>query len=282
MRKSSIVAIALYAGLSAAWAARPPALEPTPDLAPPPPIGASNSGAAAASSVVSPEALASSAEPESESKLIKQVQVAEAAKDWSTAETLLVLLTTKDPDRWQYSQALADVRLAEGKYGDAAASYTSALLAAGQAKLTPAIRQAMALMYSNEGTAYAKLNRNADAAAAFGKAVELSDRPGVAWFNLCATQYDMDRTADALVSCDKVIAADPTKADAWFIRASILMGNSAPDAAGRIVAPAGTVKALEKYLELAPNGPHADDAKQMLDYLSGKEPGVSSPPTAGP
>jgi hypothetical protein len=34
-----------------------------------------------------------------------------------------------------------------------------------------------------------------------------------------------------------------------------------------LVAPPGTVEALKKYLELAPNGAHAEDAKQMIDFV---------------
>jgi hypothetical protein len=39
---------------------------------------------------------------------------------------------------------------------------------------------------------------------------------------------------------------------------------------GKTLAPAGTVEALKKYLQLAPNGGHVADVKQMLDCLDGK------------
>jgi hypothetical protein len=36
------------------------------------------------------------------------------------------------------------------------------------------------------------------------------------------------------------------------------------------VVPAGTADALKKYLELSPNGPHANDVKQMLEMIGAK------------
>lgn len=202
-----------------------------------------------------------------ENDLITQLQAAQAAKDWPKAEVLAAKLTILDPQDWQYRQALADVQLKAGKYAAAADSYVAALAAAARAKLSPAIRQAMALMYTNQGNAYVKLKRNDEAIKAYTQAAQLSDHPATAWFNLCAIQYNLGQMDGALAACDKAIAADPAKADAYFIKGSVLVSNSSVDSAGKTVAPAGTVEALQKYLALAPDGPHAADVKQMLDFL---------------
>ena len=42
------------------------------------------------------------------------------------------------------------------------------------------------------------------------------------------------------------------------------------DSSGKMVAPEGTTEALNKYLELQPNGVHAQDAKGMLTALGSK------------
>jgi len=212
------------------------------------------------------------AQAQSENALISQVQAAQAAKDWPKAESALSQLIALDPQRWEYRQALADVQLRQAKYAEAADSYTAALLAAGKAKLTPGIRQAMATMYNNEGNAFLKLKRNDDAIKAYTQAAQLSDKPATALFNLCAVQFNLGKMDGALSACDKTIAADPTKADAYFIKGSILLGNSTVDANGKTVAPPGTVEALQKYLQLLPNGPHVADVKAMLDYLNGVPP----------
>jgi hypothetical protein len=57
----------------------------------------------------------------------------------------------------------------------------------------------------------------------------------LAYFNLCAAKYDMGQTgADAVAACDKAIAADPKKADAYFIKGSILFGHGTMDKNNRI------------------------------------------------
>jgi len=42
------------------------------------------------------------------------------------------------------------------------------------------------------------------------------------------------------------------------------------DKSGKMVAPQGTADDFNKYLELQPNGPYAEGAKQMLDTLGQK------------
>jgi tetratricopeptide (TPR) repeat protein len=83
-------------------------------------------------------------------------------------------------------------------------------------------------------------------------------------FNRCAIEYNAGKMADALTDCDKAIAADPARADAYFIKGSILFGDGTLVGAKWVAKP-GALEALRKYLELAPDGPHATDVAQMLD-----------------
>src|SRR5581483_3555773 len=106
--------------------------------------------------------------------------------------------------------------------------------------------------------------------AAYEKAAALDPNPGTAYFNICATMYNTANMEGAVVACDKAIAADPTKADAYFIKGSSLYGSGKLDKDGKYVPPPGTADALNKYLELAPNGAHAADVKAMLDALGVK------------
>jgi len=73
-------------------------------------------------------------------------------------------------------------------------------------------------------------------------------------------------------ACDKAIAADPNKADAYFIKGSVMIGMSDGklDPQGHLIVPPGTTDALKKYLELAPEGGHAGDVKAMLDGIGAK------------
>lgn len=71
---------------------------------------------------------------------------------------------------------------------------------------------------------------------------------------------------DAIAAFDKSIAADPTKADAYYQKGVNMIGKATLQGS-KTVAPPGTAEAFQKYLELQPNGPYADVAKQMLETI---------------
>lgn len=216
-----------------------------------------------------------------ENALIAQLNPALQAKDWATAEPILTKLIEMNPNRWDYQQALGNAQFGEGKFEEAVATYEKAIPIAENAskaenapkdaKVDPAKAKAgVAQMLTNEGNAYLKLKQNDKAIAAYNKAASLDPNPGTAYFNICATQYNTGNTEGALAACDKAIAADPTRADAYFIKGSLMVGGSKLDKDGKLEAPSGTSEALNKYLELAPDGPHANDVKAMLQAIGAK------------
>jgi hypothetical protein len=76
------------------------------------------------------------------------------------------------------------------------------------------------------------------------------------------------QTDGALDEFRKAIAADPNYAEAYYYLGSVLVGKSTLDpATGKMVAPDGTVQALQKYVQLKPDGPNAESAKQLLAAL---------------
>jgi tetratricopeptide (TPR) repeat protein len=211
-----------------------------------------------------------------ENTLIAQLNPALQAKDWATAEPILTKLIAMNPNRWDYQQALGNAQLGEGKFDEAVATYEKAIPIAENAtktdsKADPAkVKAGVSQMLTSEGNAYLKLKKNDKAIDAYTKAASMDPNPGTAYFNICATQYNSGNTQGALAACDKAIAADPTKADAYFIKGSLMVGDSKLDKDGKLQAPAGTAEALNKYLELAPDGPHANDVKAMLQAIGAK------------
>jgi tetratricopeptide (TPR) repeat protein len=195
--------------------------------------------------------------------LAAKAQTTLDAGQWDAAEAALRQLMAAEP-RWEYAGALGNAQSKQGHYQDSLLSYQRAIdLAQGRAG--PA---AMAALHVGIGNANLKLKQNDAALAAYGRAAALDPHPAVAYFNLCATMYNLGRAgAAAVAACDKAIAADPNKADAYFVKASMLFGQSTIDKNNRILVPAGTVEALNRYLALAPSGPHATDVRQMLDAL---------------
>lgn len=226
---------------------------------------------------------AQNAKAENINGLIKQYQDAANAKDWKAAITPLQGMVAADPERWEYFQALGNAQFNDGQYEEAVKSLDQGVkvadgFATGATPKDPKnpnsdpakAKAGEGQMLSTEGNAYLKLKKNPEAVAAFTKAAELDPNPGVAFFNLCATQYNTGNTKGALEACDKAIAADPNRADAYFIKGSLLMASSSMDKEGKIQAVPGTADALNKYLQLAPDGPHAEDVKQMLAYIGSK------------
>ena len=213
------------------------------------------------------------AQSANQSALVAKAQAALDAKQWPDAEAALKQLLSSEP-RWEYSEALGAAQMNQGHYADSLDSYQRAIdlaqkdLAQKDLAGKNASPAAIAQFYTAIGNANLKLKKNDAAIAAYNKAATLSPNPAVAYFNLCATMYNMGQpAAKTVAACDKAIAADPKKADAFFIKGSSLFGEGAVDKSNKFVVPPGAVEALKQYLVLAPDGPHAQDVKQMLDAL---------------
>jgi tetratricopeptide (TPR) repeat protein len=203
------------------------------------------------------------AQSQNQDSLAAKAQAALDAKQWPEAEVALKQLLSSEP-RWDYLQALGIAQFNQGHYADALDSYQRAIDLAGK-NASPA---AIASMYTTIGNANLKLKKNDAAIAAYTKAAALDPNPAVAYFNLCAVMFNMGQPAAKTVAyCDKAIAADPKKADAYFIKGSSLYGEGALDKSNKFVPPPGSVAALKQYLVLAPGGPHVQDVKAMLDAL---------------
>jgi len=200
---------------------------------------------------------------QTETALAERAATALQARDWPAAESTFRQLATAAPTNWTYLQGLADALGGQNKYPEAITTYDKAIPLALAAKDDKA-RAAAGAMLTSEGLIYLRQKKLAESVAPLTKATEYVPNQGTAWFNVCAAAYNAGNMAAARAGCDKAIAADPNKADAWFIKGSILFADSSTGPGGKIVPPKGTIEALQKYLALAPNGPHVNDVKEML------------------
>jgi tetratricopeptide (TPR) repeat protein len=217
-----------------------------------------------------------------ELKSLTDKHTAETEQSWTTAATALKQMVAADPNHWEYYQALGTADLNLKQYQEAVDNYEKGVQLAqavasgngpksgGSAPDPAKAKAGVGQMLAAEGNALLKLNKQKEAIEAYTKAAEMDPHPGTAYFNICATQYNSGNTEGALAACDKAIAADPERADAYFIKGSLLMGSSTMDKAGKLQAAPGTAEALNKYLELAPSGPHANDVKEMLQAIGAK------------
>jgi tetratricopeptide (TPR) repeat protein len=210
--------------------------------------------------------------PAAENALIDKANAALTARQWQDAENLLKQLIAMAPARWEYHSGLGDAQGNQGRYQEAVASYDKGIALAekdqGGADAAKA-KAGLAAMLTAKGNMQIKLKNFPAAIAAFERAAPLSANPGVAYFNICATLYNMGQTKGVVAACDKAIAADPNKADAYFIKGSVLVAEGTMDKSGKIVVAPACLQALRKYLALAPNGGHAADVKEMLAAIAG-------------
>lgn len=124
--------------------------------------------------------------------------------------------------------------------------------------------QKLAAYYNNLAEACAKSNKIDDAVTNYNKAAQLDPaRAGQYNFNIGAVLTNAGKVDDAITAFDKVIAVDPSKADAYYWKGVNMIGKATLKG-DKMVAPDGTAEAFNKYLELAPTGPYAQPAKDML------------------
>ena len=204
--------------------------------------------------------------------LTAQYSQAMQARDWSRAVTTAQQLVEQKATSLNL-KLLANAQLYSGSAEDALATYSRALEAAQQEK--PANDQPMgnwkdglSQIYIGKGNALLKLKRTPEAIEAYNQSAVLASNAGLAYFNLCAMLYNNGNTKDSAAACRKCVQADPTRANAWFVLASDLFADLPVTAQGKVQASSETREALEKYLALAPDGPHAADVKAMLQMLS--------------
>jgi len=89
------------------------------------------------------------------------------------------------------------------------------------------------------------------------------------YFNIGAVLTNSGRPDEANAAFDKCLAADPTRSEAYYQKGLNLLGKATLQG-DKTIAPPGTAEAFQKYLELAPSGPNAQSAKDLLASIGSK------------
>jgi tetratricopeptide (TPR) repeat protein len=237
------------------------------------------------------EAMAANSNITNLNALLVQARADTKAGKYDSAVTAMQTATTTKPDEPILWVALGDAQLGaangaaqaaktagtpatdpalQQKFTDAAASYKKAIdLNAASKKPNP---QTAAAAYNQLGSALSRGGNTKDAADAYDEAAKAEPaNAGMYYFNEAATFYNSGKLDEAGTAADKAIAADPKRADAYYIKAQSLIPKATVDPkTQKIVAPPGCVEAYQKYLELAPDGPHAADIKGILTGIGAK------------
>ncbi|WP_263411265.1 carboxypeptidase-like regulatory domain-containing protein [Terriglobus tenax] len=209
-----------------------------------------------------------------------------ASKNYDEAVNTMKSAVDSKPDEpilwYEYGNALlgqADTAAAADKKAgkvaasdpDVQAKYQAAVDAYGKVKeLNSAAKkpnpEILGEALGNQGTAYAKSGKVAEANASYDEAAKANPaKSKTYYFNAAATFYNGQMLDAAAAAADKAIAADPNVAMAYYIKAQALIPKATVDPkTQKIVAPPGTVEAYQQYLELDPTGAHAEEVKGIL------------------
>jgi len=154
------------------------------------------------------------------------------------------------------------------KYTDAANSYQKAIDLSATAAKKPAA-DVLAVYYLNLGTALLKSGKLKEASDAYDASAKTNPaNAGNVYYAEAANLFNADKRDDASVAADKAIAADPKRADAYYIKASGLVAHVTVDEkTKKYVLPPGCLEAYQEYLELAPDGQHAAEIKGILNDM---------------
>ena len=132
-----------------------------------------------------------------------------------------------------------------------------------------AIKPDDAAVYNQMGNIYGAEKKIPEATEALTKAAQLNPQmASKAYFNMGANLVNTGGADKASEFFKKATDADPSYAEAWYqLGSTSMMKGSVDPKTGQQTYPPDTASALKKYLELQPNGPHAQEAAAMLQAL---------------
>jgi tetratricopeptide (TPR) repeat protein len=186
------------------------------------------------------------------------------AKNYTEAESLMSQATQAKPDAPVLWLELGVAQSGLKKYDDAATSLKKAIeLDAASKKPNPEIQGAAG---NALGEVYATQKKSADSQAAYEAAAKVNPTQAGMYYQNETIVLSRLGDGDATVAAaDKAIATDPTKPIPYYLKGQALINKATVDPkTQKIVAPPGCAEAYQKYLELAPDGQFANDAKAVL------------------
>jgi tetratricopeptide (TPR) repeat protein len=132
--------------------------------------------------------------------------------------------------------------------------------------------------YNNLGNVLARAGKIEDARAAYSKSAQLDPtRAATAWRNFGISLYNANRGGDAVEPLQKSAELDPKNAQTWYLLGACLIYKMTVKKVGDKDVPEfapGTIEAYQKAVELDPNGPFGQQAKEGLAQLQQMAPGI--------
>ena len=131
--------------------------------------------------------------------------------------------------------------------------------------------------HNNLGTLLIRTGQVKDGVRHIEQAARLdADRAATYHFNIGAALLNAGRAHDAVTHFRRALRSDPTFAVAHFFLGVALVRAAPQSGSGVEPAPAapGAVEAFQRYLQLAPDGPYADKAREHLKQMGAAPEGA--------
>lgn len=188
-------------------------------------------------------------------------------KNYADADQLMTRDTTAKPDASVLWVELGKAQEGEKKLDAAVTSLQKAIAVEAAAKKPNPDVQAAA--QNALGEIYATQGKVPESQAAYEAAAKEDPKGAAMYYGNEAIMMDRAGNSDATVTAaDKAIAVDPNKPIPYYLKGKSLITKATIDPkTQKIIAPPGTSEAYQKYLDLAPDGPFANDAKAILAQL---------------
>jgi tetratricopeptide (TPR) repeat protein len=193
---------------------------------------------------------------------------AKEAKQWDQAIASFTKASELDP-----AQTAVWANLGES-YGKLAETKTGPEFDTAIQKAQEAYSKAIELKpddpasHNNYALALGKAKKFPEMQAELKKAADLDPaNGGKYYYNLGAMLVNAGQGDAAGEAFKKAIELTPTYADAYYQYGVVLVGKAQIGADGKVTPVPGTVEAFQKYLDLAPTGAYAQNAKDMMTTL---------------
>jgi tetratricopeptide (TPR) repeat protein len=182
----------------------------------------------------------------------------------------LELEKADDPNRSIVLSRLGEAYESMGKWQEAADTYQKAI----------ALKPDAAANYNNLGNDLAKVGKVDDARAAYQKYVDLNPTDAaLAWRNFGTVLYNSNRMKESIDPLQKATTLDPKNATAWLLLGIALVNTMEFKTVGDKITPVmqpGTVEAYQHAIDLDPNGPIGQQAKDGLASLQAMGVGITT------
>jgi tetratricopeptide (TPR) repeat protein len=176
----------------------------------------------------------------------------------------------KDPNQHLFWARLGEAYDLAGRNDDAINAYQQAVAA----------KPDNAGYYNNLGNVLARAGKIDEAKAAYSKSAELDPaNAGMAWRNFGISLYQVGRMTDAVEPLQKATAADPKNPQGWYLLGACLVASADYKQVGdkmEVTLKPGTVEAYQKAIDLDPNGPYGQQAKQGLEAVQQMTGGIET------